>query len=172
MGSPSSDQHRRLAAERGPVPLAVVTVSDSRTPESDANAEYLRAAIAAAGHELVHYRLVRDEPDEVVGALDEIVREGRARVALFNGGTGISRRDGTYEALSGRLEKQMPGFGELFRMLSYQQVGAAAMLSRATAGTCGGVVVVSTPGSPAAVRLAWERLVLPELEHLAWEVGR
>ena len=89
-----------------------------------------------------------------------------------NGGTGISKRDTTYDALAGRLEKTLPGFGELFRVLSYEQVGAAAMFSRATAGVYRGTVVISTPGSPAAVQLAWERLIGPELEHLAWEVAR
>jgi molybdopterin adenylyltransferase len=167
----SSEQHRAAAAARGPVPVAIVTVSDSRTPETDTNARYLRERIPADGHRVVAYRLIRDEPDQVVAALDELAA-GEARVVLFNGGTGISRRDTTYDALSGRLEKVLPGFGELFRMLSWEQVGSAAMLSRATAGVYRGVVVVSTPGSPAAVRLAWEKLIAPELEHLAWEVGR
>lgn len=166
----SSEQHRKIAAERGPVPLAIVTVSDSRTPETDTNGAYLRERIEAAGHRVTGYRLIRDEPDQVVAALDEL--SGQARLILFNGGTGISRRDTTYDALITRLEKVLPGFGELFRMLSYEQVGSAAMLSRATAGVYRGAVVISTPGSPAAVRLAWERLIEPELEHLAWEVGR
>ena len=168
--SASSEQHRRLAADRGPVPIAVVTVSDSRTPETDTNGKYLRERIAAAGHRLAGYRLVRDEPALVEAALEELA--GDARILLFNGGTGISHRDTTYDALSRRLEKTLPGFGELFRMLSWEQVGSAAMLSRATAGVYRGAVVFSTPGSPAAVRLAWERLIEPELEHLAWEVGR
>jgi len=168
----SSEEHRRLAAERGPVPLAIVTVSDSRTPETDTNAAFLRERIAAAGHRVVAYHLVRDEASQVVAVLDELAAAGEARVVLFNGGTGISRRDTTYDALAARLEKVLPGFGEIFRMLSYEQVGAAAMLSRATAGTYRGVLVVSTPGSPAAVRLAWEKLIEPEIEHLAWELAR
>lgn len=170
MSSESSERHRVLAAERGPVPVAVVTVSDSRTPETDTNGAFLREALAAAGHTLAGYRVVRDEPEEVAEALDEMAEV--ARVVLFNGGTGISRRDTTYDVLSRRLEKTIPGFGELFRMLSWEQVGSAAMLSRATAGTYRGRVVVSTPGSPAAVRLAWEKLIAPELAHLAWEVAR
>lgn len=170
--SESSEQHRSLAAQRGPVPVAIVTVSDSRTPETDTNAAYLRERIPAAGHRVVAYRLIRDEPAQVVATLEELAAGAEARVVLFNGGTGISRRDNTFDALSTRLEKVLPGFGELFRMLSYEQVGAAAMLSRATAGVYRGTVVISTPGSPAAVRLAWEKLISPELEHLAWEVGR
>jgi len=95
-----------------------------------------------------------------------------AQIILFNGGTGIAPRDRTYDVLSQRLEKVLPGFGELFRMLSYEQVGSAAMLSRATAGVYQNKVIFSTPGSPAAVKLAWEKLIAPELTHLAWEVVR
>jgi molybdenum cofactor biosynthesis protein B len=168
----STQQHRALATQRGPVSIALVTVSDSRTPETDVNARYLREVIEAAGHRVASYDLIRDEPAQVTATLDAIAERGDAQIVLFNGGTGISRRDNTFDALSGRLEKVLPGFGEIFRMLSYEQVGAAAILSRATAGVYRGCVVLSTPGSPAAVRLAWEKLVAPELEHLAWEVNR
>jgi molybdenum cofactor biosynthesis protein B len=148
-----------------------VTVSDSRTPETDTNAQYLRPQIEAAGHEVVDYRLLKDEPAQVAAALDDLAA-GPAQVILFNGGTGITRRDTTYDAISAKLEKTLTGFGELFRMLSFEQVGAAAMLSRATAGVFRDTVVISTPGSPAAVELAWTKLVEPELEHLAWELTR
>lgn len=168
----STQQHRALASRRGPVSVALVTVSDSRTPETDVNARYLREVVEAGGHRVASYDLIRDEPDQVVATLDRVAERGEAQVVLFNGGTGISRRDNTFDALSGRLEKVLPGFGEIFRMLSYEQVGAAAILSRATAGVYRGCVVLSTPGSPAAVRLAWEKLIEPELEHLAWEVAR
>lgn len=169
--SSSSDQHRAAATQQGQVPLAIVTVSDTRTPESDVNGAYLREQIAAAGHRVVAYRIVKDEVDQVLEVLDELAA-GEARVILYNGGTGISPRDCTYDALSPKLEKVLPGFGELFRMLSYQQVGAAAMLSRATAGVYRNTIIVSTPGSPAAVQLAWEKLIAPELTHLAWEALR
>jgi molybdenum cofactor biosynthesis protein B len=155
----------------GPIALAIVTVSDTRTPETDVNGAYLREQIAAAGHRVIAYRLIKDEADQVKGVLDELAAT-EARLILFNGGTGIAPRDRTFDALSRQLEKTLPGFGELFRMLSYQQVGAAAMLSRATAGVYRDKVVISTPGSPDAVRLAWEKLIAPELEHLAWEVIR
>jgi molybdenum cofactor biosynthesis protein B len=171
MSSASSAQHKAIAAQKGPVSIAVVTVSDTRTPETDVNAAYLRERIDAAGHKIVAYRLIKDEPDQVASVLDELAA-GEAQIILFNGGTGISRRDRTFDALSRKLEKTLPGFGELFRMLSYEQVGAAAMLSRATAGVYQNKVIISTPGSPAAVQLAWEKLVAPELEHLAWEVVR
>jgi molybdenum cofactor biosynthesis protein B len=171
MSSSSSAQHEAAAAQQGPVPVAIVTVSDTRTPDTDSNASYLREQIAAAGHYVAAYRLIRDEADQVAGVLDELAAT-EARVILFNGGTGIAPRDRTFDALSRKLEKTLPGFGELFRMLSYEQVGAAAMLSRATAGVYHNKVIISTPGSPAAVQLAWEKLIAPQLAHLAWEVVR
>lgn len=166
-----AEDHRKQAQAEGSVPIAVVTVSDTRTPETDESGQIIRQLAEAAGHAIVDYRIVKDEPDEVARALDDF-SAGSARVILFNGGTGISRRDRTYDVISRALEKHLPGFGELFRMLSYQEVGAAAMLSRATAGVYRGRVVVSVPGSPAAVRLALEKLLLPELRHLAWELVR
>jgi molybdenum cofactor biosynthesis protein B len=170
--SASSEEHRAIAAERvREVPFAIVTVSDTRTPESDTNGQYLRAEIDQLGHPVVGYRIVKDEPEQVIAALDEFAA-GEARLILFNGGTGIAPRDTTYDVLSRKLEKVLSGFGELFRMLSYEQVGSAAMLSRATAGVYRNKVVFSTPGSNAAVRLAWEKLIRPELHHLAWEVIR
>jgi len=171
MGSTSSEQHRALAAARGPVQVALVTVSDTRTPETDTNRAFLEPALAVAGHSLVAYRLIRDEPDQVAFVLDDLAGS-QAQVLIWNGGTGIAPRDTTYDVLARKLEKTLPGFGELFRMLSYEQVGAAAMLSRAVAGVYRGKVVVSIPGSPAAVRLAWEKLIAPEIQHLAWEVAR
>ena len=172
MTSESRERHQQAAAERGPVPVGIVTVSDSRTPETDQNGTYLREAVVAAGHTIVGYRLVRDEQLEVLAALEAFSNGHEARALIFNGGTGIARRDRTYDALSAKMDKVLPGFGELFRMLSYEQVGAAAMLSRATAGIYEEMVVFSVPGSPAAVRLAWEKLIEPELEHLVWELTR
>lgn len=151
--------------------MAVVTVSDTRTAETDTNGQYLKAEIERLGHRLVAYHLVKDEADQIAALLDELA-SGEAQILLFNGGTGIAPRDTTYDVLIRKLEKVMPGFGELFRMLSWEQVGAAAMLSRATAGVYRQKLVISTPGSHAAVKLAWEKLILPELEHLAWELTR
>ena len=165
-----TDAHRAAAAAKGPIRLGVITVSDTRTPETDENGIWLRERGESAGAVVSGYRIVRDEPSEVRDAVDELV--GAAEVVVVNGGTGVSRRDTTYDTLAGMLEKTLPGFGELFRMLSFEQVGAAAMLSRATAGTYRGSVVISVPGSPKAVALAWEKLIEPELAHLAWEVGR
>jgi molybdenum cofactor biosynthesis protein B len=166
-----STAHRAHARDLGPVALAIVTVSDSRTKDDDDNGAWLAEQIERAGHRVCDYRVLPDEPALIVGALEECVA-GEAQIVLFNGGTGISKRDSTYDAIAARLEKTLTGFGELFRMLSYEQVGAAAMFSRATAGVLGGTVVISTPGSPAAVQLAWDKLIAPELAHLAWEVAR
>jgi molybdopterin adenylyltransferase len=165
-----TDAHRAAAEERGPVAVGVITVSDSRTRETDTNGAWLRERIAAAGAVVSGYHVVRDEPDEIRAAVDDLVQG--AQVVVVNGGTGVSKRDTTYDTLARLLEKTLPGFGELFRMLSWEQVGSAAMLSRATAGTYRGAVLVSVPGSPKAVALAWEKLLEPELAHLAWEVGR
>ena len=169
--STSTQQHREIAAEQGPVSVAIVTVSDSRTPETDTNAAFLREQLESDGNSIAAYQIIKDEPDQVSDVLDKMA-DTDAQIIIFNGGTGIAPRDTTYDVLNRKLEKTLPGFGELFRMFSYDQVGAAAMLSRATAGVYRGKVIISTPGSNAAVRLAWEKLIGPELEHLAWEVGR
>jgi molybdopterin adenylyltransferase len=167
----SSERHHREAdAERSAVPVAVVTVSDSRDEASDTNGAWLREAIAAAGHHVAGYQVIRDEEAAVEEAL-RVAAFGGARVAVFNGGTGIAPRDRTHDVLSRRLERPIPGFGELFRMLSWEQVGSAAMLSRAVAGLYRETVVFSLPGSPDAVRLGWERLIEPEIRHLAWLVA-
>ena len=172
MPSTSSAEHKKKAAERGPVSVAVVTVSDTRTPETDVNGKYLREELKASGNRVHSSRIIPDDPQRVDEVLDELTSQNDVQVVLFNGGTGLSRRDTTFDVISRKLDKTMPGFGEIFRTLSFEQVGAAAMLSRATAGVCQGKVVFSTPGSPAAVRLAWEKLIAPELQHLAWEVVR
>lgn len=167
----SSEMHRKAAEGQGRVPIAIVTVSDTRTPETDVSGKLIRDLAEAAGHTIVDYRIVKDEPDEVLAALNDFAG-GQARLIIFNGGTGIGRRDRTYDVIHRSIEKPLPGFGEIFRMLSYEQVGAAAMLSRATAGVYRDKIVFSTPGSPNAVQLALEKLILPEIQHLAWELVR
>ncbi len=163
--------HHAQAAGQGIVPIAIVTVSDTRTPATDESGQLIRELAEAAGHTVVDYRIVKDEPDEVLLALNDF-SAGLARLIIFNGGTGIGRRDRTYDVISRVLQKLLPGFGELFRLLSYQEIGAAAMLTRAVAGVYQDKVVFSTPGSPHAVRLAMEKLILPEIRHLAWELVR
>jgi molybdopterin adenylyltransferase len=122
----SVEKHHE-AAGHGPVTVALVTVSDTRTPDTDENGIYLREQFITRGHTVASYRIVKDEPDQVEEALDEMVATPGVQLILFNGGTGIAPRDTTYDVIARRIEKVMPGFGEIFRMLSYQQVGAAAM---------------------------------------------
>ncbi len=151
--------------------MYVVTASDSRGEAEDTSGAYLRSALAAAGHVLAGHRIVRDEPELVRDALAAAAAAG-AEAVIVNGGTGISGRDRTYEAVAGLLEKRIDGFGELFRMLSFQEIGSAAMLSRAVAGAWQGRAVFSVPGSTAAVRLAWEKLIAPELGHVVFELAK
>lgn len=165
----SYTEHQNLSRDT-PVRCAVITVSDTRTADTDRSGALMKARLAEAGHEVAHYRIVPDEPAQVSALLDELA--GNVEAVLLNGGTGISRRDTTYEAVAAKLEKTLPGFGELFRMLSYQEIGSGAMLSRATAGVYRNTLVFSTPGSTNAVRLAMDKLIIPELPHLVWEVAR
>jgi molybdopterin adenylyltransferase len=143
----------------------VITASDSRTPATDTSGNLISELLGRAGVEVADHRIIRDEPDLIAAA----IRELRATLDLIviSGGTGISPRDSTFEAVQGLLDKELDGFGELFRMLSYQEIGSAAFLSRATAGISAGKLVVSVPGSPAACQLALEKLLIPELGHIA-----
>ena len=166
-----AEEHRELAGDQ-PVTFGIVTVSDTRTPETDKNKHYLEARLEELGHIVAAYRLIKDEADQVEAVLNELCTEESIQIVLFNGGTGIAKRDRTYDVISRHLEKELVGFGELFRMLSYEEVGAAAMLSRATAGVYKDTVVVSMPGSSNAVKTAVEKLIIPEINHLAWEITR
>lgn len=163
------EEHRKGSPRS--VRVYVVTASDTRGEREDESGAWLRQAVAAAGHALAGYRVVRDEPEEVRAALAAAAVAG-ADAVVVNGGTGISARDRTYEAVAGLLEKRIDGFGELFRSLSFQEIGSAAMLSRAVAGAWDGRAVFSVPGSLAAVRLAWERLIGPELGHVVHELRK
>jgi molybdenum cofactor biosynthesis protein B len=146
------------------VACGVVTVSDSRTEENDTSGQLIQRLLREAGHTIELYRIVRDEPRLIVGTIESAPRTTQA--IICNGGTGLAKRDSTYEAISRLLEKEISGFGEIFRMLSYQQIGAAAILSRATAGVAGHRILVSLPGSNAAVELAMTKLILPEIGHM------
>ena len=163
------EEHRAAGPAR--VRLAVVTASDTRGEAQDESGAFLRRAAAEAGHAVVGYRIVKDDPGEIRAALAEAARAG-AEAVLVNGGTGIAGRDRTYEAVAGLLEKRIDGFGELFRMLSFAEIGSAAMLSRAVAGAWEGRALFSMPGSLAAVTLAWRRLIGPELPHVLRELRK
>jgi molybdenum cofactor biosynthesis protein B len=163
------EEHRREAPRT--LRLFVVTASDTRGEAEDESGAFLREAAAAAGHAVVGYRVVKDEPEAIRAALAAAAAAG-ADAVVVNGGTGIAARDRTYEAVAGLLAKRLDGFGELFRMLSWQEIGSAAMLSRAVAGVWDGRAVFSVPGSRAAVRLAWEKLIGPELGHVVREIRK
>ena len=152
--------------------MALVTVSDTRTEADDASGALMRRLVEGAGHRVEDYRIVRDEPDLVAASLRELAARADIRAILLSGGTGISRRDRTFEAVSSLLDRRLDGFGELFRALSYQDIGSAALLSRAVGGILGDKALFSLPGSAAAVRLGLEKLILPELGHLVAEMDK
>jgi len=161
------DHHEKAKA---PVSVFVVTVSDTRTEENDESGRLINELLAGAGHTLSGYAIVPDEPDRIKGLMEDLPAGTQA--IILSGGTGISKRDGTFDAVQSMLDKTIPGFGELFRMLSYEEIGPAAIMSRATAGVMDGKIVISMPGSRGAVALAMEKIVIPELAHMAWEVSK
>jgi molybdenum cofactor biosynthesis protein B len=168
--SQSVEEHRAAAPDH--VRCAVVTVSDTRTVETDRSGQMIKDRMLQAGHEIVHYLIVKDEPEQIDAVLTELIERADCDTVIFNGGTGIARRDTTYDTVSRRLEKQLDGFGELFRSLSFAEIGAAAMLTRATAGVVGGTVVFLTPGSTNAVGLALDKLIIPEIAHVVFEMRK
>lgn len=149
---------------------AIVTVSDTRTPESDRSGQLIQHRLTEVGHQVVNYVILKDEPQSIIAHLEQLKQENRVQVIILNGGTGIAPRDTTYDALEGLLEKTLPGFGELFRYLSYQEIGSRAMASRAIAGVYGQMLIFSLPGSSNAVKLALDKLILPELNHLTRQI--
>ncbi|MBI3636847.1 MAG: MogA/MoaB family molybdenum cofactor biosynthesis protein [Candidatus Rokubacteria bacterium] len=150
----------------------VLTISDTKTPETDTSGKAIRDLLTAAGHRVAGAAIVRDEPADVERVVRTACADAGVQAVILTGGTGITSRDSTYEAVDRLLDKRLPGFGELFRLLSYQEIGAAAMLSRAQMGVHARRIVVSLPGSPNACRLALEKLLIPELGHLIREVSR
>ncbi len=165
------DEHR-AGAGAGAIGYAVVTVSDSRTEATDGGGHLLAARIAASGARLARRTLVHDEIDAIRTAVREAIADGAVDAVLVTGGTGVAPRDVTIEAVRPLFDKELPGFGELFRSLSHAEIGAAAMLSRATAGVAGGRAIFLLPGAPAALALAMDRLILPELAHLLAQARR
>lgn len=148
------------------VPCAIITVSDSKTEATDRGGPTIRASLERAGHSVAWTKVVRDEVPEIHAALEAALGDEAVQAAVLTGGTGVARRDVTLEAIRPLLEKELPGFGEIFRALSFREIGSAAFLSRATAGVARGKPVFALPGSPAAVRLAMDELVVKELGHL------
>ena len=150
----------------------VVTVSDTRTDDTDTGGRAIVDLLHAAGHQVAGKTIVKDDAPIVRSTVERQLANAGVDAIITTGGTGISSRDATYEAIVGLLEKQLDGFGELFRMISYQAIGPAAMLSRATAGLSANRIIIALPGSEAAVRLAMEKLILPELGHLVQQARK
>jgi molybdenum cofactor biosynthesis protein B len=169
---PAATPHEHKANAPRSIGCWVLTISDTKTRETDTSGTLIRELLGGGGHQVVGFEIVRDEPAEVQRVIREACGNAAVQAVIMTGGTGITSRDSTFDAVEAMLEKRLPGFGELFRMLSYQEVGGAAMLSRAQMGIARGRIIVSLPGSPNACRLALEKLLLPELGHLVRELSR
>ena len=172
MTAPDSTPREHKAHAPRSIGCFVLTISDTKTPETDSSGGLIKKLLLTGGHQVIATAIVRDEPADVARAIRAACADAAVQAVIATGGTGITSRDSTFEAIDGLLDKRLPGFGELFRMLSFQEVGAAAMLSRAQMGIHAGRIIVSLPGSPNACRLALEKLLLPELPHLVREARR
>jgi molybdenum cofactor biosynthesis protein B len=168
--SESARGHREAAPET--VRVAVLTISDTRTPETDTGGDVVEETMRGAGHEVVARGIVRDEATSIQTQLVDLLARSDVDAVVTTGGTGISGRDTTYEVVERMIEKRLDGFGEIFRMLSYEEIGAAAVLSRAVAGAVGTKLVASLPGSRNAVRLGMEKLLVPEIAHIVFELRK
>jgi molybdenum cofactor biosynthesis protein B len=151
---------------------AIITLSDTRTPDTDKSGSVIKDLLTTAGHTIAHYQILPDDPAQLEPHLLSLLNNRDIDAILTNGGTGISRRDQTISVIEKHLTQPLPGFGELFRMLSYNQIGPAAMLSRAAAGIAQAKPLFSMPGSTKAVELAMTKLILPELKHLLFELRK
>jgi molybdopterin adenylyltransferase len=170
MAAMSQAEHKAHAPSS--VRCVIVTISDTRTEETDTSGRAIAELLTAAGHTVAGRTIVKDDADLVRGTIERHLAGADVQAIITTGGTGITSRDSTYEAVSGLLQKRLDGFGELFRVLSFEQIGPAAIMSRACAGLVAGRIVVSLPGSEAAVRLAMERLLIPELGHLVQQASK
>ena len=148
------------------VSCAIITVSDTRVPDTDTSGQLMRSHLTTAGHHITHYQIIKDEPVQISAQVQQLAERSDVQAILLNGGTGIAPRDTTFDAIAALLEKTLPGFGELFRQLSYAEIGSRAIASRAVAGVYQNTLIFSVPGSSKAVKLALEALILPELQHL------
>ena len=164
-----SEHHEKTFKE---LSCGVITVNGLLTPETDLGGKEIKSQLENASHSTMLYRIVGDSPLEIEKAIGEMSLFEKLHVIILTGGTGLSRRDMTFETVEALLEKKISGFGELFRQISYQEIGPAAMMSRATAGIFHGKLLFSLPGSVSAVRLAMTRLILPELGHMVWDAKR
>jgi molybdopterin adenylyltransferase len=167
----SYDQHIK-AAEKLSARCSIITLSDTRDISTDTSGQLIRQLLTAESHSVTHYQIVPDDPSAFEPLLQAMVYRDDVDAILTNGGTGISRRDQTIGVIERIIDQQLPGFGELFRMLSWQQIGSGAMLSRAIGGIARGKLIFAMPGSKAAVELAMTKLILPEIRHLLHELRK
>ena len=165
------EEHQR-AAERIVGRCAILTLSDTRDESSDKSGARIREMLFADAHAVTHYEVLRDDPDLLNAKLTALLTRDDIDAILANGGTGISRRDATVPVIEAVIESPLPGFGELFRMLSWEQIGSGAMLSRAIGGIAQGKVIFAMPGSTKAVELAMTKLILPEIRHILRELRK
>ena len=163
-------EHRHLAPRS--VTCAVLTISDSRTEAEDESGKLIRERLSSNGHSVVDHAILRNEPVAIREKIGELVGREHVKVIITSGGTGVSHRDVTVDTVEPMLEKRLDGFGQLFRSLSYEEIGTGSILSRATAGVIGGKVVLCFPGSLGAATLAMDRIILPEIGHLVREATR
>ena len=165
MGAPMSVEEHKAKGKRS-IHCFVVTVSDTRDETTDQSGQLIKSLLADEQHQVVGYRIIKDEPADIEALLREALADRQVEAIIVNGGTGIAPRDGTYEIIVKLLDKRLDGFGEIFRYLSYQDIGSAALMSRTVAGSAEGKILISLPGSKGAVGLAMEKLILPELRHM------
>ncbi len=162
-------EHKKQALKS--ISFSVLTLSDTRTEAEDKSGSIIKESMLSAGHKLSSYIVIKEDPG-IIGATLRHILEGNSDVVITNGGTGLTKRDGTIEVARKIFTKELEGFGELFRLLSFHQIGPSAMLSRATAGIANGKLLICLPGSSKGVRLALERIILPEVSHMVWEINR
>jgi molybdopterin adenylyltransferase len=168
--SESVEKHREASPAR--IRVAVLTISDTRTPETDTGGNVIVELMREAGHEISRREIVKDDAPRIEVILQGLLADAEVDAVITTGGTGISARDTTYEVVSRVIDKRLDGFGELFRVLSYEEIGAAAILSRAIAGAAGSKFVACLPGSTNAVHLAMEKLLVPEIPHVVFELRK
>jgi len=164
------EEHKKRAPQS--VSCAVLTISDSRTEQDDESGKLIKQRLSDHGHRVTSYAILKNEADSIKKKLYELLRQEELQVIITSGGTGVSHRDITVETISPILEKKLDGFGELFRSLSYQEIGTTSIMSRAIAGVAGGKVILCLPGSPEAAKLAMDKVILPEIGHLVREATR
>jgi len=170
--SPSASTEEHRSQSPSSVRCAVLTISDSRSKEDDRSGELVRQNLSWRGHEVAAYEIVPDDVSRIAALMRDWIDRSDIQAIITNGGTGIANRDNTYEAIESLLDARLPGFGEIFRVLSFQEIGAAAMLSRAIAGVSNRTAIFAVPGSSNAVKLAMEKLIGPEIGHVVLEVSK